>query len=186
MTIGVLDINNIRANLALGGIRPTLFQVVLTNPIDSSADAVSPFRILATGLPSYQMGTIQVPYMGRYIKNPGDRRYDSWSVTVLDDQDWAVRNSLERWNAQMNSLQGNARIADSAAPLLMKSSGTINMLTQTGDILRTYTVEGIWPKTVGSMQLSWGLLDQVATFDTTFELDWFEPTFTGSLTPPVV
>lgn len=186
MASGKFDINNIRSNLALGGIRPTLFQVKIVNPANPVADINIPFRVMASQLPASQLGLIQVPYMGRSLKNAGDRQFTPWTCTVIDDEDFAVRNSLEGWSSQINTLQGNVRNFGSSASLLYKSTATIQSLSKTGDVLREYTMEGIWPQMVSPITMNWGALDQIAQFEVTFEYDWWEVTQSPGSTPPTV
>lgn len=186
MTIGTFDINNIRSNLALGGIRPTLFQVKIINPVNPAANIITPFRVMAASLPPAQLGLIQVPYMGRAMKNAGDRQFAPWNCTVIDDEDFTVRNALEQWSTQINTLQGNVRNFGSSASLSYKSTATIQSLGKTGNILYEYTMEGIWPQTIAPISMNWGSVDQIAQFEVTFEYDWWEVTNSPGNTPPTV
>ena len=70
-----LNINEIKSQLALGGARPALFQVVFNNPVNASGDVKVPFMVKAAQMPASTLGTIEVPYFGRKIKIAGDRTF---------------------------------------------------------------------------------------------------------------
>ena len=97
------NINEIRSQLALGGARPTLFQVNITNPANAAADLKSPFLIRASQVPASTLGFIEVPYFGRKVKIAGDRTFAEWNVTVINDEDFLIRNSMEEWMNTINS-----------------------------------------------------------------------------------
>ena len=111
------NINEMRAGLALGGARPTLFRVELTNPVNNVADSIAPFLIRATSLPASTINAIEIPYFGRKIKIAGDRTFDTWAVTVMNDEDFRIRHTMEQWHNQINPLQTNHNLnADSSPP----------------------------------------------------------------------
>ena len=88
------NINEIKSQLALGGARPSLFQVTLTNPVNAAADLKFPFMCRAAQMPASTLGTIEVPYFGRKVKIAGDRTFAEWTVTLIQDEDMIVRNSI--------------------------------------------------------------------------------------------
>ena len=116
------NVNEIRSQLTLGGARGSLFQVTFSNPANSVADIKVPFLVRAAQLPSSDLGTIEVPYFGRKVKLAGDRTFGDWTVTVINDEDFLVRNAMEEWSSRINSNQTNLRSFGSAAPLLYKST----------------------------------------------------------------
>ena len=105
------NINDMRSGLALGGAKPSLFQVQISNPVTSLADLKAPFMIRAAALPASTLNPIEVPYFGRKIKIAGDRTFDPWTVTVINDEDFLVRNAMEQWMNSINSHTGNLRLA---------------------------------------------------------------------------
>ena len=100
------NINDIRSQLALGGARPALFQVIMNNPANSGGDAKVPFMARAAQIPASTIGTIEVPYFGRKIKIAGDRTFAEWTVTVVNDEDFLIRNAMEEWMQNINSHLG--------------------------------------------------------------------------------
>ena len=88
------NINEIKSQLTLGGARPSLFQVTLTNPVNTSGDLKMPFMCQAAQMPASTLGTIEVPYFGRKIKIAGDRTFAEWTITITNDEDFLIRNDV--------------------------------------------------------------------------------------------
>lgn len=168
------NINDIRANLKLGGARPTLFRVILTSPFDSDLVNIAPFMCRASQLPSSTISAIEVPYFGRKIKVAGDRTFEPWPVTVMNDEDFKVRHALERWHNSINSLSGNLNTTGSSAPANYKSQGLVEHLGKNGAVLRTYKFYGIFPTDIQGIDLDWDSTDQIENFGVSFAYDWFE------------
>jgi len=170
------SIEQFKAQLEFGGARQSLFQVQFSNPANSIADVKVPFLCKAASLPSSNLGTIQVPYFGRMIKLAGDRTFDPWAVTIINDEDFLIRNALEQWTNKINSLQGNLRTFSSSAPILYKSNAIVTQFSKTGKTLRQYTFHGIYPENVASIGLDWSATDQIEEFTVNFNYDWWEVT----------
>lgn len=168
------NINDIRSNLALGGARPTLFRVEITNPVNNNGDSIAPFLIQTTSLPASTIGAIEVPYFGRKIKIAGDRTFDTWNVTVMNDEDFKVRHPLELWHNQINSVQTNLNQGSSSAPSLYKSTALVTQYGKSGETLRQYQFNGIFPTEISTIDLDWNATDTIETFAVTFAYDWFE------------
>lgn len=168
------NVNEIRSQLTFGGARNSLFQVTFTNPANSVADIKVPFLCRAAQIPEANLGIIEVPYFGRRVKLAGDRTYGEWSVTVMNDEDFLIRNALEQWSNSINSFQGNIRQFDSASPLLYKGTAEVTQFSKTGVPLRTYKFNGIFPSLVSPIELDWGQTDTIEEFTVTFQYDWWE------------
>jgi hypothetical protein len=176
------NINNIRSNLVAGGARPTLFQVVITNPISPVADLSVPFMVQAAQIPSFNLGTIEVPYMGRKIKEAGDRTFEPWTVTVMNDETFNIRDAMEAWNNAINRLERNVRDTGSSNSLSYKSQAIVTQFSKTGSVIREYQFNGIYPAIISPIDLDWNNTDTIETFSVTFDYDEFFviPGATGS------
>lgn len=166
------SIQEMRAQFAGGGQRPTHFSLQIVNPANGAGDIKIPFMAMATQVPTYTLGEILVPYFGRKIPQAGDRVWDPWPVTVLNDNDFLIKNALEEWSNKINSFEGNLRTFGSSAPLDYKSTAILNRYTATGTINRVYTIEGIWPVNIAPIDLDWNATDQLEQFQVTFRFDW--------------
>ena len=170
------SIEEFKAQLEFGGARQTQFHVQFINPADSVADIKVPVMCKAASLPASTLGTIQVPFFGRMTKLAGDRTFEAWSVTVINDEDFLIRNALETWSNRINSLEGNLRNFGSASPLAYKSNAIVTQYGKRGNMLRQYTFHGIYPESVSSIQLDWSATDQIEEFTCNFTYDWFDVT----------
>jgi hypothetical protein len=170
------DINDIRAQLTFGGARGTQFLVQIQNPIDGSANLKTPFLTRASSLPPSTLGTIQVPFFGRFLKLAGDRNFQPWTVIVMNDEDFLIRNAMEAWSNKINALRRNIRDLPGSEAALYKSQAQIVQLSKTGKRIREYTFSGIWPAQISEIQTDWGAQDSIQEFAVTFEYDWHEVT----------
>lgn len=167
------NINEMKAQLAFGGARSSLFQVTITNPVSTLADVKLPFLCRAATLPESQLGTAQVPYFGRKINLAGNRTFSPWRVTIINDEDFLIRNAMEQWTNAINSLQGNLNTLG-GSPTLYKSQGIVVHYAKTGLPLRTYQFEGIFPVSVSEIDLDWNNTDSIEEFQVTFEYDNYQ------------
>jgi len=168
------NVNEIRSQLTLGGARNSLFQVQFQNPANGAGDLKVPFMVRTAQIPSSDLGIIEVPYFGRKIKLAGDRTFADWTVTVINDEDFAIRNALEQWSNQINSLQGNLRTFSGAAPSLYKANAEVTQFSKTGVPIRTYKFNGIFPQTISTIDVDWNATDSLEEFTVTFQYDYWE------------
>ena len=169
----VFNINDIRGALPLGGARPTLFSVQFVNPSSSVADIKVPFLCEAASLPDSRLGVIQVPYFGRTIKLAGDRTFNPWTVTIMNDEDFAIKNALETWSNAINSMQGNLRGFGTSASAAYKTNALVRQYGKTGQTLREYTFNGIYPAEISQIELNWGSTDSIERFSIGFQYDFW-------------
>jgi len=167
------NVNDIRAQLSAGGARSSLFQVQFTNPANAAGDLKVPFLVKAAQIPASTLGTIEVPYFGRKIKIAGDRTFAEWTVNIINDEDFLIRNAMEQWMNEINSLEGNLRGFGGAAPSLYKQQATVTQYSKTGDALRTYNFNGIFPVNVTEIDLNWETTDVIEEFQVTFQYDYW-------------
>lgn len=168
------NINDIRAQLTFGGARPSLFQVIISNPVNSVADLKVPFLCKAAQLPASTLGLIEVPYFGRKLRMAGDRQFAPWTVTIINDEDFLIRNAMETWNNSINLYQQNITALGSGAPGLYKSQATITQFGKAGELLRTYQFNGIYPESISAIDVAWASVDEIEEFQVTFQYDTFE------------
>lgn len=170
------NIGQIRANLQYGGARPTLFQVSIVSPFDGTLASIAPFMVQATEIPAFSVGAIEVPYMGRKIRVAGDRTFDPWRVSVLNDEDFKVRHSLETWSNKMNSMSGNMNTTGSSSPNNYKVIADVKQYAKSNETtpIRVYRLYGAFPTDISSIDLDWNNTNTIETFSATFSYDWCE------------
>jgi len=168
------SINEFRSALTGGGARPSLFQVSITNPVDAAADLKVPFMAKASSIPSSTTGMISVPYFGRKIKLAGDRNFDEpWTITVINDEDFLVRNAMESWMNAINTHEGNLIEFGTASPAEYKSQAQVFQYSKDGGVLREYTFDGLFPTEISNIDLNWETTDTVSEFTVTFQYDYW-------------
>jgi hypothetical protein len=170
------NINEFKSQLTGGGARPTLFQCQILNPVAPEADFKVPFMVRSAGIPSSSVGAYQVPYFGRNVKYAGDRVFEDWTVTVINDEDFLIRNAMEAWSNAINSHDANTR----ALPQNYKSNGIITQFGKDGSSLRSYIFEGMFPISVEGIAMDWSATDTIEEFTVTFQYDlWRVEGITG-------
>lgn len=174
------NISEIRSQLQFGGARPSNFQVLITNPVDAAADLKTPFMVQSASIPPSNITNIPVKYFGRDYNVAGTRTFDPWTVTIINDEDFPIRNALERWSHSINTHESNLREFATASPLFYKSDAQVIHFAKTGVPLREYTFRGLYPTNVSEIALSWADGDTVETFTATFQYDYWE--VTGGIT----
>lgn len=168
------NINDIKGALKGGGARQTLFSCQVTNKLFPEADFKTPFLIKASSLPEVSIGNMQVPYFGRKINLPGDRAFQPWQITVINDEDFLIRNAMEKWSNAINSLQTNVRAAGLSNPFSYKSTATVTQYDKTGlRVLRRYIFDGVYPQDISAIGLDWNATDQIEEFNVTFMYDYY-------------
>lgn len=167
------NINNIRANLVKGGARPTLFEVIITNPVAGIADIRVPFMAKATQIPGHTIGKIEVPYFGRRWPIPGDRQVQDWTTTIINDETFDIRNALETWSNAINSMQGNISTLGSE-PANYLSQAVVRQFGKDGSVIRVYEMHDIWPMDISPIELGWEASDQIEEFTVTWAMRDFE------------
>lgn len=169
------NINDFRSQLTYGGARFSHFQVQIQNPVNSLGDIKVPFMVKASQLPQSTVGMIEIPYFGRKIKEAGDRTYDAWTVTVINDEDFLIKNALEEWSHAINSPVGNVRRSP-----LYQSEAQVTQYSKAGLPIRTYSFRNIWPADLTAIDVAWDNTDAIEEFQVTFQYDYWE--VTGGIT----
>ena len=105
------NITEFQGQLTGGGARPNLFQVTIDNPVDRGAFIKTSFMVQAAQIPEATLGQATVNYFGRQVKLAGNRTFPDWTVTIMNDEDFLVRDGMESWSNAINGLESNLRSA---------------------------------------------------------------------------
>lgn len=179
------NINSFREELEFGGARASLFSIELQNPVDGRGDDKIRFMARASALPTSSVGFSEIPYFGRTIKVAGQRRYDDWLITVMNDEDFAVRHALEAWHNSLNSHEPNLRDPGYQRPESYKRDGSVIQYSKSGEILRKYKFVGCFPSDISAIGLDWAQADVIEEFQVNFKYDYWlldESTSTATTT----
>ena len=175
-----MSILSFKTALLGGGARANQFKVTLNFPSfvsnGNSAATKGQFLVESASLPGQQIGIAQVMYRGRAVKLAGERMFDNWSVTVLNDTDFDIHNAFESWMQQINSKSENTGVIN---PLLYTTNMQVEQLDRNGIALKKYTFQDAWPVSISPINLSFGENDQVERFEVQFAYGWFEAETAG-------
>ena len=159
------------------GVRPNMFEVSIQFPDTAGAEdtEIVTYMCKSAALPSSNVGVIEVPFRGRTVKIAGDRTFDNWSATFINDKDFKTRSYFEKWLEQINSHQGNtAGIID---PTQYGRTVTVKQLekdsTTSGNIIREYKLHHAFPSSVSQIDLAYDSNDQVSEFTVEFQLSYW-------------
>ena len=168
------NINAFKAKLAGGGARPNQFKVTMPFPgyaqVGGEIEDLA-FLCRATVIPAMTVGNINVPFRGRQIKIAGDRTFEDWNVTVINDTDFKLRNAFERWQNGINNMTDNEGLTN---PVDYQVDAFVDHLDRNGSTIKSYTLRGLYPVSVGSIELNYETNDVLEEFQTTFAYQYFE------------
>ena len=168
------NINDFKAKLAGGGARPNQFKVTMPFPgyaqVGGEIEDLA-FLCRATVIPSMTVGNINVPFRGRQIKIAGDRTFEDWTVTVLNDTDFKLRNAFERWQNGINNMTDNEGLTN---PVDYQVVAFVDHLDINGNTIKSYTLRGLYPTIVSAIDLNYETNDVVEEFTATFAYQYFE------------
>tara|TARA_B100000131_G_scaffold152744_1_gene148140 strand:- start:69 stop:659 length:591 start_codon:yes stop_codon:yes gene_type:complete len=177
-------ISQFKSALIGGGARPNLFEVELTTlPAGISWDADS-FRYMckAAQLPAQNVANIDVPFRGRIFKVAGDRTIDTWTVTIINDEGFVLRNAFEEWANLIAKLDTNLGATDPSAYMTnakvfqLGRGSTTSSKSSDGSsnaVLKEYEFVDIWPSNVAAIDLSYDSSDTIEEFTVEFQVQSF-------------
>ena len=165
------DINDFKARLRGGGARANQFRVMMNFPAyaGGNTEAVS-YLANAASLPGQSVTDVPVNYRGRVLHVAGDRTFAAWQITVINDTDFAIYKSFERWMNAMNNLENNTGITD---PGSYKVDSAVEQLDRSGLLLKAYRFVGMYPTGLQEIMLDFGTNSALESFTVDLVFDYF-------------
>ena len=168
------NINDFKAKLAGGGARANQFKVTMPFPgyaqVGGEIEDLA-FLCTTAQIPAMNVGLVNVPFRGRQIKIAGDRTFADWSITVLNDTNFKLRNAFERWQNGINNMSDNEGLSN---PVDYQVDAFVDQLDRNGNTLKSYTLRGAFPTEIAAIDLNFATNDEVETFGVTFQYQYFE------------
>ena len=175
-------VTEFKSNLKHGGARPSLFRVEFQYPSGITTRPNPPnqasFLVKTTTIPASTIGSYDVFFHGKAIKVAGDRTFDTWDTTIINDEDFGIRDTLESWMSSIsnhslntrdkNIFQSNDRSEGDLAKY--KSTLQVQQFSKAGDDLRTYIFKGAWPSALSTINLDWST-QEIEEFTCTWMYD---------------
>jgi hypothetical protein len=169
-------ITDFKSKLSGGGARSNLFEVELAFPgsvnVDGLNDILNKARFLvkAANLPASNIAPIEVPFRGRTLKIAGDRTFETWTITIINDTDFSIRSAFEKWMNTVNRVSDNTGTTD---PADYQADAYVYQLDRNGGTLRKYHFYDVFPTQVSPIELSYDA-QGIQEFTVELQVQWWE------------
>jgi hypothetical protein len=168
------NINEFKSRLKGGGARANQFKVTLPFPGFASVGGETSdlaFLCTSTAIPGQTVASVPVNFRGRVLNLAGDRTFNPWAITVLNDTDFKIYRAIERWMNGINNMTDNEGLTN---PSQYQVDGFIDHLDRNGATLKSYTFRGLFPTALDDIALDYGTNNAIETFGATFTYQYFE------------
>ena len=173
--IPLRKISDFKSKLTGGGARPNLFEVELAFPnavaIENDVLQKARFLVKAAALPSSTINPIEIPFRGRILKIAGDRTFETWTITVINDVDFVIRSAFEKWMNVINKLDDATGLQN---PDDYQKDAMVHQLDRDGGILRSYKFWDIFPTNLSTIDLSYETTDTLEEFTVEMQVHFWE------------
>lgn len=152
-----------------GGARPNRFEVVINFPaFAGGAEEIrqTPFLVQSTSIPGSTLGAIEQPFRGRQLKLAGDRTFEEWEVTFVNDTDFAIHDAFELWHNAINAYNSNTGFQ---SPDEYMATAVVYQLDNQDNRIKEKVLKLAWPSNVGPIELAQDSNDVIETFSVTFQ-----------------
>ena len=174
-TTPLRTISDFKSRLSGGGARPNLFEVELAFPdavaIENDVLQKARFLVKAAALPASTIAPIDVPFRGRILKIAGDRTFETWTITVINDTDSSLRSAFEKWMNTINKMSDATGVVD---PEAYQKDATVKQLDRDGSVLRSYKFWDIFPTNISTIDVSYETTDTIEEFTVEMQVQWWE------------
>ena len=180
-------LNDFKSRLTGGGARPNLFECEINFPSAASGEDTglpeyTRFLVKAANLPASTLSVIDIPFRGRNRKNACDRTFDPWTITVINDTDFRIRNAFEKWMNYINKHEDNSGQTD---PVSYQQTMKVYQLgrAKVGEnmqsdsempILKAYEFYGTFPTAISAIDLSYDSTDTIEEFTVDLQVQWWD------------
>lgn len=170
--MAIVNVDDFKAKLIGGGARANLFQVTCNFPGFAQGDVeLTSFMIKGAQLPASIIAPIEVPFRGRKIQFAGDRSFEPWTITVINDTNFAVRNAFERWMNGINEHQNNTGLSN---PLDYQADMLVEQLDKAGQVVKGYNFRGTFPTNISAIDLNYDTENTIEEFTVELQVQYWE------------
>lgn len=175
--MAILGVDDFKAKLTGGGARPNLFKATINFPAYAGGDSeFTSFMVKGAGLPASVIANIDIPFRGRQLKIAGDRTFEPWTITVINDSEMRVRNSFETWMNGINEHVNNTGLQN---PTDYQADMIVEQLGKDGSVTKTYTLRGAYPTNISQIDLSYDTNDAIEEFTVEINYQYWESNTTS-------
>jgi hypothetical protein len=175
--MAILGVDDFKSKLVGGGARPNMFKATVNFPGFAGGEVeLTSFLIKAAALPASTIGAINVPFRGRQVIIAGDRTFEPWTITVINDTDFKVRNAFERWMNGINQHRNNTGLTN---PVDYQADLSVAQLDKSGNEVKVYNFRGTFPTALSSIELSYDSTDAIEEFTVEMQVQYWESNTTS-------
>jgi hypothetical protein len=170
--MAVLGVDDFKSKLVGGGARPNLFKVTLNFPtyVEGSDAELASFLCRAGQLPGSTIPAMPIAFRGRQLQMAGDRVFEPWAITIMNDTNFTVRNSIERW---MNGINEHSANTGRVNPADYQVDLTVDQLDKDEVVLKTYKFISAFPTALSPIDLAYDANDQIEEFTVEFTYQYW-------------
>lgn len=172
--MAILGVDDFKSKLVGGGARSNLFKVEMGFPAGIAGAAESEiggFLIKAAQLPASNIAPITIPFRGRQLQIAGDRVFEPWSILVINDTNFVLRDAFERW---INYINGHTTNTGEVTPSNYFADATVYQLDKDGNEVKGYTFRGLWPTNVSAIEVSYDAENAIEEFTVELQVQYWE------------
>jgi len=170
--MAILGVDDFKSKLIGGGARANLFKATINFPGYAGGDVeLTSFMIKAAQLPSSIMNPITIPFRGRQLQIAGDRIFEPWTVTVINDSGMEVRNAFERWMNGINQHNANTGLTN---PTDYQADMIIEQLNKAGEVTKRYDIRGTFPTNISAIEVSYDAENTIEEFAVELQVQYWE------------
>jgi hypothetical protein len=193
-TRNIRTITDFKSKLQGGAARPNLFEVSIpTFPASVTGwdDETFQFMCKSAALPASNVAPIDVPFRGRILKVAGDRTFDTWTITIINDEDFKLRSAFELWMNNISKLDNNSGATNPSSYMTdayvhqlgrgydkgrfstTNNGGNDTTVETNISPLRTYKFHSIFPTSVSPIDLSYDSSDTIEEYSVEFQVQYW-------------
>ena len=161
-------IDEFKSQLIAGGVRSNRFKVYIPRMGENIE-----FMCKTAAIPGSTLPVVEVPFRGHRLKIAGDRTFEDWTVTIINDIEFTARTAVENWMSSIQQLDSG--VGATSLDYLV-SRATISQLNRDDSVIATYELFNMYPQTLNNIELSYDTSDEIQTFDVTFSYSHWERT----------
>ena len=170
--MATFKVDDLKSRLPGGGARANLFRATVEFPGYAGGDSnLISFLCKGAQLPASVVGQVDVPFRGQVLKVAGDRTYENWTVTIINDDLFRGRDAFERW---MNGINQNKTNQGIVSPSTYQADMVVEQLTRDDLVAKTINIRGAFPINVSAIDLSYDTTDAIEEFTVEFAYQYWE------------
>ena len=176
-------LSTFKSNLTNGGgaARPNLFKVSIKGTAfpELSVPKIAEILVKGTSIPESTITPAPLTFGGREMKYSGFRTYANWTTTIINDEDFTIRMTIQEWMRQISGQMDGGRdkkfgnYSAAADGVYNEGVGTVTQVNKDGSDGENYTINNIWPTSIAEMTVDWSV-DGFMEYD----VEWCYDTWT--------